>query len=111
MHANARLTPQGRLTLCLRVDQGRPVAHVAREMGISRPTAYKWVHRFRDEGVRGLHDRSSRPHSTPHRCTPSLEAQITELRRTLKLGPARIGYRLGVPASTVHRVLTREGLN
>ena len=30
---------------------------------------------------------------------------------TLKLGPARIGYRLGVAPSTVHRVLTRLGLN
>jgi hypothetical protein len=38
-------------------------------------------------------------------------AQIEELRRTLKLGPVRIGYRLGVPASTVHRVLTRMDLN
>ena len=30
---------------------------------------------------------------------------------TLKLGPARIGYRLGVAPSTVHQVLTRLGLN
>jgi len=34
MHANARLTPIGRLTLCLRIEEGRPVAHVAPEMGI-----------------------------------------------------------------------------
>jgi transposase InsO family protein len=40
-----------------------------------------------------------------------VEAQIAELRRTLKLGPARIGYRLGVAPSTVHRVLTRLGIN
>ncbi len=41
MHANARLTPMGRLTLVMRIEGGRPVAHVAHEMGISRPTAYK----------------------------------------------------------------------
>ena len=31
----------GRLTLVMRIEGGRPVAHVAHEMGISRPTAYK----------------------------------------------------------------------
>jgi hypothetical protein len=41
----------------------------------------------------------------------SLEAQIAELRRELKFGPARIGYRLGVAPSKVHRVLVRLGLN
>lgn len=111
MHANARLTPIGRLTLCLRIEQGRPVAHVAPEMGISRATGYKWWNRFCQEGVEGLVDRSSRPHHCPHRTAPNLEAQIAELRAELKLGPARIGYRLGVAPSTVHRVLVRLGLN
>jgi len=111
MHANARLTPTGRLTMALRIESGRPVAHVAAEMGISRPTAYKWWHRWNDEGELGLVDRSSRPRSCPHRTSAVVEAQIEELRRTLKLGPARIGYRLGVPTSTVHRVLTRLGIN
>jgi len=111
MHANARLTPTGRLTMVLRIESGRPVAHVAAEMGISRPTAYKWWHRWNDEGQLGLVDRLSRPGSCPHRTSPAMEAQIEELRRTLKLGPARIGYRLGVPTSTVHRVLTRLGIS
>jgi len=99
------------LTLCLRIEEGRPVAHVAPEMGISRATGYKWWKRFCEEGVEGLVDRSSRPHRCPHRTAPELEAQIGELRSELKLGPARIGYRLGVAPSTVHRVLVRLGLN
>jgi transposase InsO family protein len=111
MHANARLTPLGRLTLCLRIEGGRPVAHVAPEMGISRATGYKWWRRFCEEGVEGLVDRSSRPRHCPHRTSPNIEAQIAELRAELKLGPARIGYRLGVAPSTVHRVLVRLGLN
>ena len=41
MHANARLTQIGRLTLCLRIEEGSPVAHVAPEMGISTATGYK----------------------------------------------------------------------
>jgi transposase InsO family protein len=111
MHGNARLTPVGRLTMVLRIEAGRPVAHVAAEMGISRPTAYKWWRRWQADGVEGLVDRSSRPRSCPHQTAPAVEAAIAELRRELKLGPVRIGVRLGVPASTVHRVLCRLGLN
>ena len=111
MHANARLTPRGRLTLVSRVTGGRPVAHVAAEMGVSRPTAYKWWRRWQAEGPGGLVDRPSRPRSCPHRTAPQLEAEIEQLRRELKLGPARIGYRLGVAPSTVYRVLRRLGLN
>jgi transposase InsO family protein len=80
-------------------------------MGISRPTAYKWWRRWQSEGLDGLVDRSSRPHSSPARTAPEIEAAIAELRQELKLGPVRIGWRLGVPASTVHRVLVRLGLN
>jgi len=111
VHGNARLTPVGRLTLVMRIESGRPVAHVAEEMGISRPTAYKWHRRWREEGLEGLVDRSSRPRSCPHRTPAAVEAAIVELRRELKLGPVRIGARLGVPSSTVHRVLVRLGLN
>jgi transposase InsO family protein len=111
MHGNARLTPLGRFTLVARIEDGRAVAHVAAEMGVSRPTAYKWWHRWLDEGLEGLVDRPSRAHSCPHRSSPELEAAVAELRCTLKLGPVRIGARLGIPASTVHRVLCRLGLN
>jgi len=111
MHGNARLTPLGRFTLVVRIEGGRPVAHVAKEMGVSRPTAYKWWHRWLEHGVDGLVDRPSRARSCPHRTPPAVEASIAELRRTLKLGPARIAARLGLNASTVHRVLCRLGLN
>jgi transposase InsO family protein len=110
-HRNARLTVHGRRLLVERVCAGRPVAHVAAEMGISRPTAYKWLARWRAEGEPGLVDRSSRPHTTPAKTTPAIEARVCQLRRDRKLGPARIGPILGLPPSTVHRVLTRHGLN
>src|SRR3954453_11494097 len=97
-HRNARLTVHGRRLLVQRVDAGRPVAHVAAEMGISRATAYKWVNRWRDEGEAGLADRPSSPRTTPHRTEPAIEARVCELRRERKLGPARIGPILGLPA-------------
>ncbi len=80
-------------------------------MGVSRATAYKWVRRFRAEGAEGLQDRSSRPCRQPFRTATAVEAQIVELRTTRKLGPATIGLTLGMPASTVHRVLCRRGLS
>jgi transposase InsO family protein len=101
----------GRRILVERVLSGRPVAHVAAEMGISRPTAHKWIRRWRAEGEAGLHDRSSKPRTTPHRTPPALEARVCRLRTDRKLGPARIGPVLGLPASTVHRILARHGLN
>jgi transposase-like protein len=110
-HRNARLTVFGRRLLVERVCSGRPVAHVAAEMGISRATAHKWMRRWRTEGEAGLHDRSSRPLATPHRTTPDAEATVCRLRTDRKLGPARIGPVLGLPASTVHRILTRHRLN
>ena len=110
VHGNARLTPAGRLTLCDRIASGRPVAHVAAEMGVSRATAHKWWRRFLAEGVVGLVDRSSRPLSSPRRVPRAVERRIERLRRREKLGPVRIGHRLGMPASTVHRVLVRLGL-
>ncbi|MGW5279550.1 helix-turn-helix domain-containing protein, partial [Streptomyces collinus] len=110
-HRNARLTVHGRRLLVERVLSGRPVAHVAAEMGISRATAHKWMRRWRTEGEAGLADRSSRPRTTPHRTAATVEARVCRLRLARKLGPARIGPILGLPASTVHRILVRHALN
>jgi transposase-like protein len=109
-HRNARLTVHGRRLLIERVCAGRPVAHVAAETGISRATGNKWVRRWRAEGEAGLADRSSRPRTTPHRTSPAVEARVCLLRQARlgparKPGPARLGPVLGLPASTVHRVL------
>jgi transposase InsO family protein len=111
VHANARLTPAGRQILCQRIAAGRPVAHVAAEMGISRTTAHRWWTRWRAQGPAGLIDRPSCAHRHPHRIPAQLEAQVLGLRQSRKLGPARIGPLVGLPASTVYRVLCRHGLN
>lgn len=111
MHRNARLTPQGRLLLCQRIEVGWPVAHAAAAMGISRDRAYVWWRRYQAEGVAGLEDRSSRPRRSPTRTKPSVERRIVGLRTKKGLGPARIAGIVQMPASTVHRVLVRHGLN
>jgi transposase InsO family protein len=111
VHANARLTPAGRLLLCRRIAAGRPVAHVAAEMGISRTCAYRWWARYQQHGPAGLVDRPSRAHHHPHQVPAAVEAEICRLRQARKLGPARISPLVGRPASTVHRVLVRYQLN
>jgi transposase InsO family protein len=108
VNAKPRLSPWSRLLLVERVLAGRPAAHVAAEMGISRATAYKWLARYRAEGPAGLADRSSRPHASPTRTDPATEAAILALRRDRRLGPARIAGVLGLHASTVGRVLARH---
>jgi transposase InsO family protein len=111
MHRNARLTPAGRLLLCERIQAGWPVSHAASSMGISRDRAYVWWRRYQNEGLAGLEDRSSRPRRTPTRTKASRERRILHLRRSRGLGPARIAGIVGLPASTVHAVLARHGLN
>ncbi len=111
MHRNAPMTARGRMIMIDRIASGRPIAHVAAEMGVSRKTADKWWRRWLAEGESGLEDRSSRPHRCPHQTSASREARIVQLRQRRKLGPARIASIVGMPASTVHRVLCRHGLN
>jgi transposase-like protein len=62
-HANARLTPAGRLILVGRIaaQPRRPIAHIAHEMGISRTCAYRWWARYQQLGQAGLVDRPSIP--------------------------------------------------
>ena len=108
-HANARLNVHGRLLLIRRVvDDRRPVAHVAKELGVSRQCAHRWVRRFRAEGPSALTDRSSRPRRLPTRTPDAVEARVLALRASTRRGQDWIGPELGVPARTVSAILRRH---
>jgi len=110
-HRNARLTFHGRLMLARRVvDDGRPVAHVAKEMGVSRQCGHKWVARYRTEGEDGLWDRSSRPHRMPTRTPAEVEEAVLAARREHRRGPDGLSPEAGVPARTITRILRRHGV-
>ena len=66
-HANAQTCPGCRLLIVSKVMDGQNHAIVAREFRVSVKTVFKWVSRFRSEGLVGLADRSSRPHCIPRR--------------------------------------------
>lgn len=50
------------------------------QFGISRPTGYKWLARYRAGGVAALADRSRRPHRSPAQTDAAQEAQLVALR-------------------------------
>lgn len=109
VHANAPLTPVGRLRLArLVVEEGWSLRRAAERYQCSPATVSKWVARFRAGEV--LTDRSSRPCRSPQRCPRKLERRIVALRFTRRWGPHRISYHLGVPRSTVGRVLNRYAM-
>jgi len=107
-HVNARLTPAGRLVMVRRNAAGRPVAHVAAEMGVSRTTAWRWWRRFQVEGRPGLLDRPSVARSHPPRTLACVETRVRIARMLSRRGPVWIGRQVGLPASTVGRVLARH---
>ena len=111
-HPRARLTVFSRQLLIKRVlVDGWPTATVAEQLGVSRATAYKWVRRYRADGLAGLEDRSSRPHRSPRRSSAAVTAAIISARARRRYGPARLAPLTGYPRSTIYGVLRRAGLN
>ena len=114
-HANAPLTPAGRLRLVLRCES-RPIAHVAAEAGVSRQCLSKWKTRYDDLGDAGLVDRPSVPHRTPTQVPADVVEQIETWRRTHKWTARQIHLELirtghTVSLATVSRWLVRLGIN
>ena len=119
-HANAALTPKARLALGkLIVEGGWSISAAADFYRVSWPTAKRWADRYLQELtassapvlVAAMQDRSSRPRRSPNKTPQPLVRKIVHLRWKKRLGPVAIGGKLGLPASTVHAVLTRCRLN
>jgi transposase InsO family protein len=115
VHANALLTPRGRLELaqCV-VDDGWPLRRAAERFQVSVPTAQRWAKRYRERdlsrpAIEAMADRSSRPKHSPAQTRRPMVRKILHLRRKRGWGPARIADKLGLRSSTVNRVLRREG--
>jgi len=97
------------------------VAQLARDFGISRKTAYKWLWRFSGDGVEGLRERSRAPHRHPN-ATPIevVQAVLRAKAAHPTWGPAKLQPppeavlaegRTGWPTtSTRGSILARHGL-
>ena len=62
------------------LSEGANVRELCRRFGISPKTGYKWVERYREEGLAALAERSRRPHSSPRRTVSAVEAKVLKVR-------------------------------
>lgn len=94
------------------------IRELCRRFGVSAPTAYKWLGRYRKEGAKGLEPRPREPANSPGKTAAEMEARIVEARHK---HPAWGGRKLrrwlqdrgvaGVPAaSTITAILRRHQL-
>jgi transposase InsO family protein len=110
-HQNARLTVHSRAQMArMVVVQGSTLKQAAACFKVSAKTAAKWVRRYREAGLAGLADRSSRPAQLRAPTAPELVALVEALRRERWTG-ARIAAHTGLSRATVSRILRRLRLN
>ncbi len=96
-----------------------PFAALCRQFGISRKTGYKWLTRYREDGLPGVREGSRRPHRSPRRLPAEVVALVLrERHRHGSWGPKKLrailttkyGITPAPAASTLGRVLQRYGL-
>ena len=106
-HPNARLTPIGRRTLCGRVEAGESVTAAARQMGVSRQTAHKWLRRRR-AGM-PMADATSRPLRSPTRTPGDVRDLVVGTRLALRCSAPALAAVTGVSARTCSRIVADAG--
>lgn len=107
---------QRRELMMLFEQEGANRRELCRRFGISQTTAYKLARRYRQEGETGLADRSRRPHHSPERTPPAMEALVLSLRDTHPVWGGRkirrrlqdLGHEAVPSASTITAVLHRH---
>lgn len=95
-----------------------PFSELCRRFKISRPTGYKLLKRYREQGLLGLEEQSRRPHHSPGKTQKDMEERIINLRqKNPTWGGRMIRSRLqkqgveGVPPpSTITNILKRHDL-
>lgn len=97
------------------------ISELCRRFGISRKTGYKWLKRYRLDGLDGLKEQSKKPLTHPHKTPYAITQRIIELRTQTRatLGARKLQCRLqsefddkDIPSvSTINNILKREGLN
>jgi transposase InsO family protein len=117
-HANAPLTPNGRLRMVrLVVEEGFTFEAAAAASNVAKSTVHVWVTRWRaasDEDratLACLEDRPSRPHTCPNQVPAGEAERICERRRRTGWSPRRLACEPDIarPHSTIHQVLRRGG--
>jgi len=106
-----------RIRFVVAAAQGlQPFSSLCSEFGISRPTGYVWLRRYQERGVRGMVEKSRKPHSSPRRTDATVEQRVVQVRqrypdwgaRKLRMVLSRAG--IDLPRNTIHRILLRHDL-
>src|SRR5258707_9894836 len=112
----AEMTDIRREFVELALKSGSNMAELCAGFAVSRKTGYKWLDRYRREGVSGLVNQSRRPKSCPSRTSAGIEELVVSLRESHPAwGGRKLRRRLqdtgvaGVPAaSTITEILRRR---
>lgn len=104
-----RFSFESRCRLVARVLEGETPSEAAAACGASRATGYRLWRRYREGGWAALADRPPVPKRQPRRLPPELEQRILAAREYAQAGPVIVAGLLGLPASTVWKVLRRHG--
>jgi transposase InsO family protein len=95
------------------------ISALSQKYGISRPTVYKWLKRYKHFGIEGLKEQSRAPKHCPNRTSKEiLNLVIAEKLKNRKRGPRKVRAQLKrqhpeieIPAvSTIGYWLKKEGL-
>jgi transposase InsO family protein len=86
---------------------GHSLGEIAERIGTTKPTVAKWAKRF--ERGEPMEDRSSRPRRMPRLTPPEVVQMVLEARKRMGLGPAMLSGYIGIAASTIWKILKRDG--
>ena len=109
---------EARQELCrLALAKGANRRELCRRFGLQPRILYKWLARYRQAGAAGLPDRSRRPHRSPERTAPEMEAAVLAVRRDnpmwggRKIATSLSRQGLSPPSpSTITAILQRHGV-
>jgi putative transposase len=96
------------------------MSELCKDFGISRPTGYKWVERYRSKGAPGLQELSRAAHHCPHRMSAAAQRWLLAERRAhpswgprklLKRFRDRCSSRNAPSRSAIAALLRRHGLS
>jgi DNA-binding NarL/FixJ family response regulator len=107
-HQNAPLTRKGREQMvCAVLERGMTHCAAARQFNTTQKTVRKWINRALTEGVNGLRDRSSQPHSLPTQIGVATCDAVESLRRQGRT-QKQIAHQIGISQTSVSRILRRQ---
>ena len=106
-----RYSLESRCRIVQLILAGKSPQAAAAACGASRATGYRLWRRYREGGWAALADRPPVPKHQPRRLSRELEQRILAAREYAKAGPLIAAGQLGLPASTVWKVLRRYGVS